>query len=888
MAAKQSVGEAHLEAAELCLERGEPEDALGPAKEALEFFRKAKDEEKTREALKAACSALVAGKDYEDGIKMASEELELAKKAGNKKAQGEMLVILADLYLLMDKPKLATESATEAIEIFDADGVKDSKGLAKAMRAAIYAYLARGKQKMALKLAKQALGVAQSSDDREGEASSWNQLGVAKMQSNKTDEVPQALSEAVAIYKEVQDKARQAATMSSLAQFHLAKGNPQEALKLSEQARALFGECGKTGGAIEAWDITVAAYMQLGKSETVLRKAKVDLTAAKKAGNGEKIAVCEQRLLRTNLKMADEEGAMHAAKRACARMSETGDWKGQAAMLRVAAFLHLRSDRVELALRAAQEALAILKAHKGKEEHAREQAALQTVIAQAHGKRGEEPPMTAPRAAALNAIEELGKALEEKKVDAFEKALRRLQCAGAYTPNDTKAKIETIVGKDKTAAKFVTKHLPMSELMEQEPEGVKMNVTCLRKFECETAGGVADGVEWSQTMGKVVLRYPLEEGTKEDDVKVQLSGFSVQVTIAGKKLPALTGSFTNNINLKRTWWEPEVEAVKRRGRGIDANSKKLTLVISMAKAEHKAWHKLWFEGEMKHPAAKGRYAWTQEMMRQNQSEAEEKGILRDVAPGKPEEEILPLESDPALETGLFPAQSNKFKFAPDEVVVGVDTTQDARTITIRIVFDGEALRVVQQTVAMEDLLAADIWEDRVSIFLRGDDQNPILAGQLWSTCVPHLSSWKMGSDDSFRQRQADFNASAPVLKITIVKSDDAQSRWNKIFKSCWQHRLMIKNCDELEAMLVALQEDAANNTLSYEDRDQLTKQLAEWREERFPGLADAQRLTRRGNDSQDSDFYVNLQNTVEEITKRTGTVGKARWNDELGRYSYVY
>jgi len=886
MATKKSAGEALLEEAELCLERGEPEDALGPAKEALEFFRKAKDEDKTREALKAACSALVAGKDYEDGIKMATEEMELAKGAGNKKAQGEMLVILADLYLLLDKPKLATESATEAQEIFDA--LKDNKGLAKAMRAALYCYLARGKQKMALKVAKQALGLSQAEADKEGEAASWNQLGVAKLQSNKTDEVPQALNEAVALYKEVKDKARQAATMSSLAQFNLAKGSPEEALKVAEQARALFQECGQMGPAIEAWDITVAAYMMLGKSETVLRKAKVDLTAAKKQGDGAKIAACEQRLIRTNLKMADEEGAMHAAKRACARMSETGDWKGQAAMLKVAAVLHLRRDRVELALRAAQEAIAILKAHKGKEEHAREQAALQGVIAQAHGKRGEEPPMTASRAAALGALEELGKALEEKKVEAFEKALRGLQKAGAYTQKDTKALIDPLVAKDKSAAKFVTKHLPLSELLEQEPEGVKMSVSCLRKFEAEPAGGMVDGLEWSQTMGKVVLKYPLEEGTKADDVQVQLSGFGVAVSIAGKKLAALTGNFTGNVNLKRTWWEAEAEAVKRRGRGIDAASKKLTLVISMAKVEHKAWPKLWYEGDMKHPALKGRYAWTQEMQRQNQESAQERGLLQDVQPGKPEEALAPLENDPALETGLFPTPSDKFMFAPDELVVGVSTTQDVRTITIRIVFDGEALRVAQETVALEDLVAADVWEDRVSIFLRGDDQNPILCGQLWSTCVPHLSSWKMTSDDSFRQRQADFIAAVPVLQITITKSDEAQCRWNKIFKSCWQHRLMLKNYDELEAMLARLQEDANSGMLSFEERDDLYKRLSEWREERFPGLPEAQRLTRRGNDSQDSDFYVNLRNTVEEITKRTGSTGKARWNEELGRYSYVY
>jgi len=414
-----------------------------------------------------------------------------------------------------------------------------------------------------------------------------------------------------------------------------------------------------------------------------------------------------------------------------------------------------------------------------------------------------------------------------------------------------------------------------------------MSVWCLRKFEADPPGGVDGDVQWTQDMCKLTIRYALPEDAKEDDVKVQLSDFQVQVTIDGKKFAPLSNNLSGNIMLKRSWWKVEAEAVKRRGRGVDAPAYKRTLVICLAKAEHKAWQKLWYEGDLKHPSAKGRYCWTQEMQNQAQKEKEQ-GTLTEVPPGKASDVEFPLENDPALETGLFPQKCDKFMFAPDEVVVGVDASQDLRTVTIRIIFDGEALRVVQEQVALEDIIAADIWEDRISIFLRGDDQNPILCGQLWSTCTPHLSKWRMSSDDSFRQRQANIIASAPVLVITITKSEEAQCQWNRIFKCCWQHRLLLKNYDELEGMLDVLQEDANSGNLSFEERDDLIKRLSEWREERFPGLPEAQRLTRRGNDSQDSDFYVNIRNTVEEITKRTGCAGRARWNEELGRYSYVY
>merc|ERR1712232_340684 len=103
----------------------------------------------------------------------------------------------------------------------------------------------------------------------------------------------------------------------------------------------------------------------------------------------------------------------------------------------------------------------------------------------------------------------------------------------------------------------------------------------------------------------------------------------------------------------------------------------------------------------------------------------------------------------------------------------------------------------------EDLFGADITPTSVYVFIRGDDQNPIINASLTGEIWPNGCTWRMGTDDLYRDRQKSMGEPTPALHITLVKADGYRYDWPKIFESCWQHRLMVRNQDASEDMVQA-------------------------------------------------------------------------------------
>jgi hypothetical protein len=390
-------------------------------------------------------------------------------------------------------------------------------------------------------------------------------------------------------------------------------------------------------------------------------------------------------------------------------------------------------------------------------------------------------------------------------------------------------------------------------------------------------------------MGKMTLTYEVEEGKKQDDITVQLNPGQIQVSIGGKKVNALTGDLESPILPKYSWWMLHSEEIKKRTRGVDTVANKLTLVIQLAKTENLAWSKLFYTGDMKHPAVRGRFPWTPEMT--TQVEGEVLGKLTAMPPGKPA--YLEGNTEPA-ESATF-AGGVPFKYAPDDLVVAVGIEQDSLAVTIKVYFDGDAIMTVKKSQTLEDLVAADVWENHMSVYLRGDEQNPICWAEFWGKVDPQLASWKWATTalTAYRSKQVNMAGAAPVLEIKMPKAKDSQGKWAKVCSSVWQHKLMIKNYAELEEMLLMLQDDAESqedddkdNILAPEVRDALYDRLMTWKEERYPMLPEAKPFGRAGAET--ADIAANVKKTVEDIAGKTGYSGRARWSKELGRYSYLY
>ncbi|CAE7568256.1 unnamed protein product [Symbiodinium necroappetens] len=288
---------------------------------------------------------------------------------------------------------------------------------------------------------------------------------------------------------------------------------------------------------------------------------------------------------------------------------------------------------------------------------------------------------------------------------------------------------------------------------------------------------------------------------------------------------------------------------------------------------------------MKHPDARSGYPWTPAM---EAAQDTKRAARVPLAQG-------PLQRSRATEEGAMPG----FLFAPDDLCIGIDTLQDSKTITVRIHFETEALHVVQKIMPLEELFAADILDDRINIFLQGDEQNPILWAGLSGRCIPKSTTWALTTCDSFRNRQRNPSAPGHALAIVLKKhkakalsprvpksSDrpvkDYYGSWPQLFSmlvlirvvpkfppqgvelgpdttqtntvqhaqtlplsTCVHHPLMLKNYDELEDLLEALRGDEEDRRrLTAEQRRSCERQLSEWKEERFEGLPGAALLPR--------------------------------------------
>lgn len=201
---------------------------------------------------------------------------------------------------------------------------------------------------------------------------------------------------------------------------------------------------------------------------------------------------------------------------------------------------------------------------------------------------------------------------------------------------------------------------------------------------------------------------------------------------------------------------------------------------------------------------------------------------------------------------------------------------------------------MQEKAPIEELLACDVVDDQVCVFIHGDDQNPIFMAELLGLCVPDETTWKMTTSEFYRYRQRQMGKACPTLSVTVKKSPRTKGMWAKPFREFWQHELMIKNWDEMEEarqVVEAAEAWAEGSGALDEEQERYVAEaqgkLDNWKPERWEGLPMGKMYMRMGKDFQDPHYWDNVDNFVEHTVKRDGIEGSAKWNAKLKRFSYI-
>jgi len=349
-------------------------------------------------------------------------------------------------------------------------------------------------------------------------------------------------------------------------------------------------------------------------------------------------------------------------------------------------------------------------------------------------------------------------------------------------------------------------------------------------------------VEWQQSQGQVMLIHRIEgqlperRPWTEDKVKVEMSSNRLKVLLAGEPLKALTGELLGHVFVFKSWWVVEDGCI----------------IINLYKRELNSWKFPWHgstQGMFKRQA----FPWTQQMRElggahnsaghgnPNLKDVPKEEELEEKAPGRPEVEAgepLPDGSGvvPALPGGLFAARSPLYMCAPDDLCLGVTAEQTSHFVIVEVHFEAERYEQLKARYPLEALLAADVWDNAVSIFFQGDKQNPIIWGELNGKIDPQATTWRITSSDSMRSRQISATKYSPCLQVKLPKRP-AGATWPKVFRECWQHKLMVK-------------------------------EITEEGPQRFQGIENGKTFYRAGYNLNDPDFWGNVDGYVNATMKR--------------------
>lgn len=578
----------------------------------------------------------------------------------------------------------------------------------------------------------------------------------------------------------------------------------------------------------------------MASEEVVAAKKALETCKANKDSEGEvKVLLWLAEARRDN---GDADAALAAARRSSKLAKQLKDINGQAKAQLFIATAHFDAGYWELALRAAREGLQLLQ--EAELAKSKEAGALETLIAKAHQARGEEPPASATRFAALQVVGELGLALQDSDVKKFRNALDRLEDMGAYTDTDINRAFAPAFDKAGNGAElFLAKHMPDKPLprsCDAQIDDIDNDVYCLRTFPCcftHLQEGGAGKVTWTQTQGRILLCYPLVGGPNpsvsggwaKEDIVVELATERMKVIIGGNSVKELSGELSASIWRKDSWWTvDEQEAM---------------LLIMLYKRRPGAWEAVVNMGGQA-IFKRTSFPWNewQKVPNQDVSHLADEDELTPVQPGRPDaEEDEPVPSGGYRRStpgGPFAPPNRAYMCSASDLCLGITTRQQGGYVDVEVHFERIAWKQLTATMPLEKVFGVDVWRNHVCIFIQGDKSNPILWGELAGEVVPHHTSWSISSSDCMRRRQETPELFSPCLLVRLCKVTHDIGSWPTIFKDCVQAKLMVngweKGCP------------------------------------RFEGLRDVPTARRTGHDAASPDFWSLVEGYCHETMKKSG------------------
>lgn len=319
----------------------------------------------------------------------------------------------------------------------------------------------------------------------------------------------------------------------------------------------------------------------------------------------------------------------------------------------------------------------------------------------------------------------------------------------------------------------------------------------LREFLASPATGSIGEAIWTQSMGTMIIRMPIQgqgwEGVRDTEFKLEICPEELRVTNAKRTekkahLDAVSGSLSHDCLPKYSCWYLESDS---------EDDKSKFLVVELCKAKDKSWAGPFLHGLYK----KQFFPW-----KENQK-----------PPPEPERKWQTLKcgkrldlDDPYLTTRWW-----LFK----ELHIG----QTDYEVHLRFSLDQAKLDECCEKVPMSKIFGADVMEQHLKVFIRGDEGEPVTLCRLGGQVLPKESIWSMTKytrEVEGNRKEGGLYETVPALELRLTKKIPHET-WEKILDENEDMLKpdMVQSLEEYEEVQLRLQRDLSPDRENWTPED---------------------------------------------------------------------
>jgi NAD(P)-dependent dehydrogenase (short-subunit alcohol dehydrogenase family)/tetratricopeptide (TPR) repeat protein len=333
------------------------EASLAALAKARTLYQEMGDKASEMAVLDSMIAPTASSSSYEAALQIADDALAIQKELKDARGMAELSHLTVALHLSAGAPGRALQKAQEARRLGREANGTPKVWAGRAIHGALVAQLMRADHTAALGSATELVQFFRMAGLPKGEATTWLMMAEVHLGKGIPEQALRAAKEALSLCRAQGDREVEASVLTAVANAFLQVSRGPEALRAATRAAALLEEAGDEVGTANARTQLAQAHLATSDPRAALTDAAEAVALHRRLGGGRGEAQALQTLAESYLRTEDKNNAMQAAKDAREIFKRLGDKAGEASTLNTMAGILTMAGENEEALKNARASL---------------------------------------------------------------------------------------------------------------------------------------------------------------------------------------------------------------------------------------------------------------------------------------------------------------------------------------------------------------------------------------------------------------------------------------------------------------------------------------------------------------------------------------------------